>query len=36
MSDIPVTSRDFALKAKQVAEEAGVRQVHLGNVHLLY
>jgi len=36
MNDIPVTSRDFALQAKQVAEEAGVRQVHLGNVHLLY
>ncbi len=35
LNDLPVTSRDFAFKARQVAQEAGVKQVHLGNLHLL-
>jgi pyruvate formate lyase activating enzyme len=35
LQDLPVTSRDFAFQARKVAQEAGVRQVHLGNIHLL-
>lgn len=35
LRDLPVTSRDFAYKARQVALEAGVKRVNLGNVHLL-
>ncbi len=35
LQDLPVTSRDLALKAKEVAEDAGVRRVRLGNPHLL-
>jgi pyruvate formate lyase activating enzyme len=35
LDDLPVTSRDFALKAERVAREAGVKRVNLGNVHLL-
>ncbi|OPX19225.1 MAG: pyruvate formate lyase-activating protein [Desulfobacca sp. 4484_104] len=36
LNDLPVTSRDFALQAQQVALAAGVRNVHLGNIHLLH
>jgi pyruvate formate lyase activating enzyme len=35
LRDLPVTSRDFAFKARQVALNAGVKRVHLGNLHLL-
>jgi pyruvate formate lyase activating enzyme len=35
LNDLPVTSRDFAFEARQVAREAGVKQVNLGNLHLL-
>lgn len=35
LDDLPVTSRKFALEAERVAREAGVKRVHLGNVHLL-
>jgi len=35
LTDLPVTSRDFAFRARQVALEAGVKQVNLGNLHLL-
>jgi len=35
LPDLPTTSQDFALKARQTALEAGVRRVNLGNVHLL-
>jgi pyruvate formate lyase activating enzyme len=35
LNDLPVTSRDFAFKARQVALEAGVKRVNLGNLHLL-
>jgi pyruvate formate lyase activating enzyme len=35
LKDLPTTSADFAFKARQVALEAGVKRVHLGNLHLL-
>jgi pyruvate formate lyase activating enzyme len=35
LPDLPVTSRDFALAARRVAQEAGVKHINLGNVHLL-
>jgi pyruvate formate lyase activating enzyme len=35
LGDLPLTSRNFALKAKGTAEEAGLRRVRLGNPHLL-
>jgi pyruvate formate lyase activating enzyme len=35
MSDLPVTSKDFALKCREIAEAAGLRRVKIGNVHLL-
>jgi pyruvate formate lyase activating enzyme len=35
LRDLPVTSRDFAFKARQVALGAGVKRVNLGNLHLL-
>jgi pyruvate formate lyase activating enzyme len=35
LNDLPTTSRDFAFKARQVALEAGVKRVNLGNLHLL-
>jgi pyruvate formate lyase activating enzyme len=35
LQDLPVTSRDFAFQARKVAREAGVKQVNLGNLHLL-
>lgn len=35
LPDLPVTSRDFALAARRVALEAGVKLVNIGNVHLL-
>lgn len=35
LRDLPVTSQNLAYKARQVALEAGVKRVNLGNVHLL-
>lgn len=35
LRDLPITSQDFAFRAREVALQAGVRQVNLGNVHLL-
>jgi pyruvate formate lyase activating enzyme len=35
LTDLPATSRDFALQAERVAREAGVKRVNLGNIHLL-
>jgi pyruvate formate lyase activating enzyme len=33
--DLPTTSRKMALRCKEVAEEAGLRRVRIGNMHLL-
>ncbi|UCD71577.1 MAG: radical SAM protein [Syntrophobacterales bacterium] len=33
--DLPATSRSHALRCKGIAEEAGLRQVRIGNSHLL-
>ena len=35
LQDLPTTSRNHALRCKEIAESAGVRQVHIGNLHLL-
>ena len=35
MKDLPFTSLDFALKAKKIAEKCGLRNVKIGNWHLL-
>jgi pyruvate formate lyase activating enzyme len=35
LNDLPITSRDFAFQARKVALDAGVKRVHLGNIHLL-
>jgi pyruvate formate lyase activating enzyme len=35
MSDLPVTSRDFAYRCLAIAKDAGLKRVRLGNVHLL-
>ena len=33
--DLPITSRTFAFRCKEVAEEQGLRRVRIGNLHLL-
>jgi pyruvate formate lyase activating enzyme len=33
--DLPVTSRTFAFRCKEVAEEEGLRRVRIGNMHVL-
>jgi len=33
--DLPTTSRTFAFRCKEVAEESGLRRVRIGNMHLL-
>jgi pyruvate formate lyase activating enzyme len=33
--DLPVTSRGLAFRCKEVAEESGLRNVRIGNMHLL-
>ncbi len=33
--DLPTTSRKIAFRCKEVAEEAGLRRVRIGNLHLL-
>ena len=35
LNDLPVTGRDLAFQARDVAQAAGLKRVHLGNVHLL-
>ena len=35
MSDLPTTSRKHAQEAKKTAEEAGLKKVKIGNLHLL-
>lgn len=35
MSDLPTTSREHAANAREAAVEAGLENVHLGNIHLL-
>ena len=35
LNDLPTTSRKHALRCKEAAERAGLRTVHMGNVHLL-
>jgi hypothetical protein len=35
MSDLPVTSKDFALECKEIVEAAGLKRVQIGKVHLL-
>jgi len=35
LPDLPVTSREFALQARQTAQAAGLKRVNLGNLHLL-
>jgi pyruvate formate lyase activating enzyme len=36
LKDLPTTSQDQALQAQKTAREAGVKNVHLGNAHLLW
>jgi pyruvate formate lyase activating enzyme len=35
LQDLPTTSRTHALRCKEVAEGAGLKRVHIGNLHLL-
>lgn len=35
MSDLPLTSKKTALACQKAALEAGLKNVHLGNIHLL-
>jgi pyruvate formate lyase activating enzyme len=35
LQDLPTTSRTHALRCKSTAESQGVRNVHIGNIHLL-
>ena len=35
MDDLPITSRSQALRCKAAAEKKGLRNVHIGNAHLL-
>ncbi|MFP3870406.1 MAG: radical SAM protein [Syntrophobacteria bacterium] len=35
LNDLPTTSRTHALRCKEAAEAAGLKRVHIGNVHLL-
>ncbi len=35
MTDLPTTSRKHAERAKKIAEEAGLKRVRIGNIHLL-
>jgi pyruvate formate lyase activating enzyme len=35
MSDLPMTSRDLADRCCQAARDAGLKNVRIGNVHLL-
>lgn len=35
LHDLPTTSRTHALRCKGIAEDQGLRRVHIGNIHLL-
>lgn len=35
LNDLPTTSRSHALRCRSIAEKAGLKNVHVGNVHLL-
>lgn len=35
LQDLPTTSRLHAMRCKEAAERAGLRRVHIGNIHLL-
>ena len=35
LQDLPTTSRSHALRCKEIAESAGLKNVHIGNPHLL-
>jgi len=35
LQDLPTTSRNHALRCKEIAENAGLKRVHIGNLHLL-
>ncbi len=35
LKDLPTTSRRHALRCQEIAKNAGIRRVHIGNVHLL-
>jgi pyruvate formate lyase activating enzyme len=35
LSDLPTTSRNHAIKCKEIAEKMGLRNVKIGNLHLL-
>ena len=35
LKDLPTTSRTHALRCKEVAEDQGLKRVHIGNIHLL-
>lgn len=35
LHDLPVTTREHAYRCRDVAHEAGLRRVHIGNLHLL-
>ena len=35
LDDLPTTSRSHALRCRSIAEKAGLKNVHVGNVHLL-
>jgi pyruvate formate lyase activating enzyme len=35
LQDLPTTSRNHALRCKEIAQKAGLQRVHIGNVHLL-
>jgi pyruvate formate lyase activating enzyme len=35
LNDLPTTSKSHALRCKAAAENAGLRRVHIGNLHLL-
>jgi pyruvate formate lyase activating enzyme len=35
LQDLPTTSRTHALRCKEIAEKAGLKRVHIGNLHLL-
>ena len=35
LQDLPTTSRTHALRCREVAEQAGLKRVNLGNLHLL-
>ena len=35
LTDLPVTSQTHAVRCREIANRAGVKNVHIGNIHLL-